>query len=152
MMVLLMCSYALSAQAGLGAAGGHVASDELGFSYSVGQVFNLAIKQSDYYITQGIQHPVWMRTSDIPPVVQAPLKLDAYPNPVTRELYIRLEDAGDKGCILQLLNMSGKVMIERFVGSEEYVLSLEAFEAGCYLLRFIPSESAPRTFKIIKTE
>ena len=149
---LLIGPHSLSAQAGLGAAGAHVATESFNFSYSVGQVFNYAIKQSDYYVSQGIQHPKLMVLSDTPPVGEAAVQMHVYPNPVAHELHIRLDHAEITGCVLQLLNMKGQVLTERFVESKEYILPMGAYHAGHYMLRLHQEESAPRTFKIIKTQ
>ena len=151
-LLLLTGTQSLKAQAGLGAAGAHVATDEFNFSYSVGQMFNIAIKQSDYYVSQGIQHPMLMVLSDTPPDGEESVQMNVYPNPVAHELYIGLHQIENKGCIIQLMNMNGQVLIERSIESENYVLSLEAYDAGQYLLRVVPCNSDPKTFKIIKTK
>lgn len=151
-LILLTGTQSLKAQAGLGAAGAHVTTDEFSFSYSVGQIFNIALNQSDFYVSQGIQHPTLMVLGDKPPGVEESLKINVYPNPVARELHIKLEQKEISGCSIQLTNMNGQVLLERNIRSENDVLSMEAYDAGQYLLRVVPRHSDSRTFKIIKTK
>lgn len=149
---LLTGTQLLKAQAGLGAAGAHVATDKFNFSYSVGQIFNVAIKQSDYYVSQGIQHPLLLMLSDASPAGEMPLQIIVYPNPVAHELHIGLQKEEITGGIIQLTNINGQVLFERNIVSEDEVLSMEAYDAGQYLLRVLPGNSDPRTYKIIKTK
>lgn len=152
MLLLLAGPQSLRAQAGVGAAGAHVATDEYNYSYSVGQIFNIAIKQSDYYVSQGIQHPILMVLSDLPPEVEESVQIKVYPNPVARELHIKLDHKEISRCFIQLTNMNGQVLMERNIEQENDVLSMEVYDAGQYLLRLVPDNSDPRTFKIIKTK
>ena len=151
-LLLLTSAQSLKAQAGLGAAGAHVATESFNFSYSVGQVFNIAVKQSDYYVSQGIQHPRLMVFSDTPSDREEFLQMKVYPNPVAHELHISLNRAESTSCVLQLINMNGQVLMERSIESNEYTLPMGAYDAGCYLLKILTDESAPLAFKIIKTQ
>lgn len=151
-LLLLTSSYVLSAQAGLGTAGAHVATEEFSFSYSVGQIFNVAMNQSDYYVTQGIQHARLMVFSDSPRDTEQSSVMKVYPNPVAHELHITLPHTGSSGCLLRLFNMEGQLLIEKFADSGHVVLSLEALDDGLYLFNILPGNSDPRTFKIIKTK
>lgn len=151
-LILLTGNQSLKAQAGFGAAGAHVTTNEFSFSYSVGQIFNIALNQSDFYVSQGIQHPILMVLSDKPSEVEESVQIKVFPNPVAHDLHIKLDHKEVSRCFIQLTNMNGQVLMERNIEQENEVLSMEVYDAGQYLLRLVPDNSDPRTFKIIKTK
>jgi hypothetical protein len=142
----------LFGQAGIGVAGGHVSSDEISFSYSVGQVFNHAISNAEYYVSQGIQHPMLLVISEVPEHATEIFGVKVYPNPATEVLYIdRLSDErGD--CRVLLMNMQGQVLISKTFDNHAFILPLESVGAGSYLLKIFNGKSETNTYKILKAK
>lgn len=151
-LLLLACASPLAAQAGIGAAGGHATSEAVSFSYSVGQVFNNVISNSEYYISQGIQHPLLLLISETPVQEAETAGIKIYPNPAADALHIERQATKQERCRVLLMNMQGQVLIDRTFDAAEFVLPLESIAAGHYLLKINTGESGTNTYKILKAK
>jgi hypothetical protein len=152
MLLLLACGSSLSAQAGVGSAGGHATSEEISFSYSVGQVFNNVISNSEYYVSQGIQHPKLLVISETPVYAAASFDLKVYPNPATDALHVESQSGEQGDYQVLLMNMQGQVLINKTFESNAFVLPLESVGAGSYLLKIITGKTETITYKILKAK
>ena len=151
-LLLLPCASSLVAQAGTGIAGGHTTSEDLHFSYSVGQVFNDAISHSEYFVSHGIQHPMLLVIFETTLDLEKSLRMNVYPNPVADQLHIEWQSPGMDGCRVLLVNMQGKVLIDRVFETTDLTIPLETIGAGHYVLKVITGKLESNTFQIIKAK
>jgi hypothetical protein len=152
--LFLGCPVSLSAQAGLGIAGGYASADNYTLNYSVGQVFNTAIEQSDFYISQGIQHPSLVVVDgfsnwEIPGLDSMVV---VFPNPVEEELHIDLKQSFPRECQVYLFNMHGELVMQRSLGSSKMRLPMVDVAPGSYLLSIRSGATVIQTCTIIKTQ
>jgi hypothetical protein len=152
MLLLLACASPLAAQAGIGVAGGHATSEDISFSYSVGQVFNNAISNPEYYVSQGIQHPMLLVISETPAHAAETAGIKIYPNPAADVLHIKRQATEQERCRVLLMNMQGQVLIDRTFDVAEFALPIESIAAGHYLLKICTGKSGTNTYKILKAK
>lgn len=72
----------------------------------------------------------------------------AYPNPTRGELSIELRQAGDY--ILQVTDLSGKLVVSPLRFSRDIRLDLKSLEAGTYLVEFRDESGNSRTLRIVR--
>lgn len=149
---LCACTSNLVAQAGIGVSGGHVTSDEISFSYSVGQVFNNTLSNPEYFISQGIQHPMLLVITETSVQTEEIAGMKVYPNPAANQLYIKKQVPDQERSRVLLLNMQGQVLIDKTFDTNEFVLPLETIGTGHYVLKVITEKSETNTFNIIKAK
>jgi len=152
--LLLAYSVSHSAQAGLGAAGGHEVNDNYMLNYSVGQVFNTVIEESDIYISQGIQHPSLLvidgnGSGELP---ETDSLVMVFPNPVKEELCIYLMHSVPQEFQVQLVDMNGKLLMRKKFESDKLRLPMFNIASGSYLLFIRSGSNVAGTFTIIKTK
>jgi beta-glucanase (GH16 family) len=82
-------------------------------------------------------------TTSIEDSYQASSTLLLYPNPAGESISVALPQGLAEGSIIQLLDLSGKVLAEEKLthAGQEYPLSLQAVPAGYYLVRITTKES-----------
>jgi len=148
------CAVSLSAQSGLGAAGGHAGQEGYTLNYSVGQIFNTVIDQSEMYISQGIQHPSLVVIDHIGSGEMEGVEcvVTVFPNPVKGELQIRVTDPVPQEIQAVLFNMNGKILMRKTFESSRLTLPLNDAAPGSYLLSIRSGTTVVQTFSIIKTE
>jgi hypothetical protein len=149
---LLACASPLIAQAGIGIAGGHATSEDISISYSVGQVFNNAFSHPDYYVSQGIQHPMllWINQTPVQEMETAGIRI--YPNPVANALHIERQSTDLQRCRVLLINMQGQVLIDKTFDAAEIVLPIESIAVGSYLLKINIGKLETYTYTILKAK
>ena len=152
MLLLFAWVLSLSAQSGTGSSGGHVTSEDIHFSYSVGQVFNDAISHPEYFISQGIQHPMLLVIIETTLDTERTVRMNVYPNPVGDQLHIELQSQCQVECRVLLLNMQGQVLIEKAFETADLTLPLETIGPGNYVLKVVTGKLECNTFKIIKVK
>jgi len=150
--LLLILASPLSAQAGLGSAGGHTEEGQYRLNYSVGQVFNAAIEQSDVYISQGIQHPFPVMINGIRSreVAGTDSVLVVFPNPVTEELYIHFTEPLVREFQVQLFRMNGELLMQKTFDTVPVRLPMNDSPPGSYLLSIQAGGLPVQTITIIK--
>lgn len=141
----------LSAQSGVGLAGGHFADEQISVSYSVGQVFNTAMSQSDYYVSQGMQHPLLLLINEFTGQEMEHV-LKVYPNPVDAQLHFEINDTGLEKYRVLLFDMQGQLLEERSDIADGNVLDMAHLLPGNYVVKVISNGNIIKTYKIIKSQ
>lgn len=152
----LFFTYALSlsAQSGLGAAGGHAGHAGYTLNYSVGQVFNTAIEQSGIYISQGIQHPslVVIDGTGSGKSGEVDRMFVVFPNPVNDEIHVHLMTPDPKEFHIELFSMNGKILMRKKFESDRLSLPFNDALPGIYLLSIRSGKTVMQNFMIIKPQ
>jgi hypothetical protein len=77
------------------------------------------------------------------------MHVDIYPNPARQKLNVYFNRFEFENYTLELYDMNGQKYITRKISEKNYILNMEQFAAGSYLIRIVTPEGY-QTFKIIK--
>jgi hypothetical protein len=75
-----------------------------------------------------------------------------YPNPAKGTLHLKSKQIGNETALIKLLDVSGKVVMERVIGfvNNESQLSIEEFSKGLYFLQLTESNGTTHFVKLVK--
>lgn len=143
----------LQAQETNSSSGGNAKGNEGSISYSVGQIVYCSHKATSCSLTQGVQ-----QAYEISSVKEAEalieLECSIYPNPTFDILTFKLLDPGYEDLSLSLWHMTGKLISNKDVVSNETKFNMKNLSAGIYFLRVVLKELSDsreiRVFKIVK--
>jgi len=141
----------LQAQEAIPASGGN-ASDRGGtVSYSVGQVVYTTNTGTNGSVAQGVQQPYEISVvSGIEKAKDINLICSAYPNPTTDFLTLNVKNYDNENLSYQLFDMSGKLIENKKLTSNETTITMENRVAAIYFLKVTDNQQEIKTFKIIK--
>jgi hypothetical protein len=149
---LLFCSLTgLYAQQGTVASGGLATGAGGSVSYSVGIVDYITANGATGSVSQGIQQVYTIKIIDGINEEGITLAAVVYPNPANE--FVKLNITGKEGNDLtyQLIDVLGKILIEKKIESNETLISLSGFSDAIYFIKVIGKNKELKTFKIIKT-
>jgi len=118
-------------------------------SYSIGQVANIHITNSNGYINEGVQQPYDI-TIGIPENNNISLSYSVYPNPTTSTINLKVENLSLDNLSFQLFDISGKLLINQKINSLETSIQMGSFANANYFLKVTDNSKEVQTFKIIK--
>lgn len=101
----------------------------VGLSYS-GSNPDLGYFESNYTTSKKINTDIVVETIEDN---NSGFTLNYYPNPVKNILTIELDDEMTKGAVIQLFDLSGKVIINKIVNGQTQNLNLENLPSGIYI-------------------
>ena len=93
---------------------------------------------TNYYLTQGFQQPAKIVVTAINNLTTQSI-LSVYPNPFTSSIYIKRD--GDKQLQIQLMDVSGKIVLNKALSTSENQLDLTTLASGLYLLKVYDTEN-----------
>ena len=132
-------------------AGGNASSIGGSVSYSIGQIVYKSNYTSIGSVSQGVQQPYEIYSvSGISENNGINILLSAYPNPTTNYLTLKVENYKTGNLIYQLYDMSGQLLIEQKVTSNETPIIMERYSNGSYILKIWDSTTELKSIKIIK--
>ena len=142
----------LRAQEALLAAGGNALGRSGGsVSYSVGQLFYTTNISVNVTVTQGVQQPC--KISILPQSEDSSLiniVCSVYPNPVTNNVTLNIENYKDTGLFYQLYNSNGQQIEGESISASQVSISMAWLVAELYFLKIMIRGQEIKTFKIIK--
>jgi hypothetical protein len=120
-------------------------------SYSIGQIAYTINEGSTGSVFQGIQQPYEILViTSIKEVEGISLDFTVYPNPASDLLRLRTANSELKNLRYQLYDISGNVLLNNKIESNETNISMQSFLPGNYFLKISRDKSELKTFKIIK--
>jgi len=129
-------------------------------SYTVGQTIYSVISGTNGSVAQGVQQPY--EISDITGLEEAKditLHCSAYPNPASDLLTLRIENFDFSNLSYQIIDMKGRVLVNKKNDGKETMIDMKNIVAGTYFLKVytkytdaIQSNKEIKTFKIIKQQ
>lgn len=130
------------------ASGGSASGAGGSVSYSVGQIDYTAISASSGNVNQGVQQPyeIYLVSGiqeNFSPVTAV------FPNPTNGLLTIQLKEV-NQPLTIQLLDLTGRVIISSSLISMETSIDLSNYASGEYLLNVTSGDAILNTLKIIK--
>jgi len=130
---------------------GYNSNGNLGLiSYSVGQVAVDASTGSNGSLIQGIQQPYEIFPILGNDILDINLRLIAYPNPTTDQLFLNIENIQDKNFYYQLFNLDGKLLLIDKCENNQTHINLNEFPPSTYLLTINENNTVIKSFRIIK--
>ena len=110
-------------------------------SWTLGEPVTATESTSNYYLTQGFQQPSSIVVTAInnPTAAQSSVSVSVYPNPVTSSIYIQRD--GNEQLQIQLMDMNGKLILNKMLSQSENQLDLSVFANGMYLLKVFDTQN-----------
>jgi hypothetical protein len=124
----------------LSSSGNIMQNEEFGLDWSLGEIAIETIGNDSHLLTQGFHQPSFSLTSSYASKI-ADIDILVYPNPTNRNLNVKLSlDAYDT-LKLSLLDVSGKLLLNREYHGQVFneSLALENLSAGVYFLKIYTS-------------
>ena len=140
----------LHAQESVNTTGGKALGSGGSASYSVGQIiYTTNNSGTNGSVAQGVQQP--FEISVVAGLEEAKgIELSAYPNPVTSNLILTVENFELPTLSFQLYDMNGKLIEIKKIEDKQTSIGMVNLVCGNYLLKVIVENKAVKVFKIIK--
>jgi hypothetical protein len=150
---LIFCSGAFSsAQQAISSAGGSGTGSGGTVSFTSGQTSYSSIVSSSGSVNEGVLQPFEIQVvTQVDPGKAITLECDAYPNPATDFLILKIHSDQIDNMKYQLIDLNGKILEEAFIGDPETTISLKHYKPTTYLLKVLDKSTEVMIFKITKT-
>lgn len=140
----------LFAQSNTVASGGNAIGAEGSVSYSVGQIDYIEATGTGGTANQGVQQPIEIFVLGTDEFENIILEVSVYPNPTQHNVTLRLENLNFEELTFVLYDLSGRLLQQDEITSEETLISMDGFASATYFLNIINKTDLLKTFKIIK--
>jgi hypothetical protein len=141
------------AQQALSATGGNSTGPGGTVGYTSGLTNYKSLKSNSGIVTEGIQQPFEIQiVTNLDAAREISLECEAYPNPAIDFLILKIHRDQIENMKYQLIDLSGKVLEEAFIGDVETIISLKHYKPTNYFLKVMDNSMEVMTFKITKTE
>jgi hypothetical protein len=141
------------AQQALSATGGNGTGSGGAISYTSGITNYTSLNSSSGKVAEGIQLPFEIQVvTNVDPARDITLECEAYPNPATDFLILKIHRDPIENMKYQLIDLKGKVLEEAYIGDTETIISLKHYKPMNYLLVVTDNSTEVMTFKITKTD
>lgn len=132
--------------------GGNIYGTSGSISYTVGQVTNLYLSETNGSVAQGVQQPyeIFLITG-IDEAKDISLSFQVYPNPVQDFLKLKIQDLNTENLFWKIHDANGKLLSTDRVSSTETFIPVSHFASGVYLFSVINKNNLQyKTYQIIK--
>ncbi|MCC6410980.1 MAG: T9SS type A sorting domain-containing protein [Saprospiraceae bacterium] len=148
--LLLGLGLAAQAQQVVTATGGDASGSGGTVAYSVGQVVYATNTANSISVAQGVQQPY--EISIVTGIEDHPLGLGllVYPNPTADYLILDVGDLELLNLEFQLFDIDGKLIVDQKIANTNETIPMENLPGAVYFLKVLKSNTALKTFKIIK--
>jgi hypothetical protein len=149
--MMLLLTFSASAQQVISTLGGNASGAGGSAAFTAGQVVYTTIIGSSGSTAQGVQQAY--EISVVTTTEEAKgisLVFSAYPNPVTDFLTLKVEYYEVEKLAYWLYDITGNLLQNKKVESEETIISMQQLMPGSYILRITDISKIVKTFKIIK--
>jgi hypothetical protein len=141
------CSYAQNVVATSGTSG---KGTTVQVDYTVGEPVIETYSSSANILTQGFQQSKLTITA-IDQIAGNDFSLKVYPNPVCDQLLVETATGEEKGLLMKLFDLSGKLVFQKPVTQPVESINMKVYENGNYFLTVCFHNDKPlQTFKVIK--
>jgi len=142
-----------NAQQTVSATGGNGTGSGGTVSYTSGQTSYKSLMNNSGTVTEGIQQPFEIQiVTKLNVPREITLECEAYPNPATDFLILKIFRDRIENLKYQLIDLNGKVLEEAFIGDVETTISLKHYKPTNYFLKVMDNSTEVMTFKITKTD
>ena len=134
----------------IGTDGGYAGNNQFSLSYTIGEIVtelgNDTVNNID--LTQGFQQAYISIVSTENHI--ADIDISVFPNPAVNYLNVNISDLG-KVKTYALFDMSGKLILQQEIISNQFEISFSNFSSGNYLLIFKNDQQKLKTLKVQKS-
>lgn len=142
---------AMNAQRSIPASGGEASGNGGSVSYTVGQAVYTANTGVNGSMTQGVQQPYEISVvAGLEDTNEIDLTFYVYPNPITENVKLKVENYKSTDLSYQLFDISGKLLENKKIEASETSIAMNTFIKATYFLKVTDNNKAVKTFKIIK--
>ena len=140
------------AQQGIHTTGGNASGPGGSVSYSVGQVFysSQSSSSSGGSLVQGVQHPYELTVTELKSLHPFQIFCEAFPNPTTRELNLRIRGEHPEDGSWKLIDGKGVALLSGKISALETLISMAAVPMAVYSLQVSIGKKEIKVFKIVK--
>jgi hypothetical protein len=140
-------------QQAVSAAGGNGTGSGGTVSFTSGQTSYKSLASNSGTVVEGVQLPFEIHiVTKLDPATEITLECEAYPNPATDYLILKIHREQIENMKYQLIDLNGKVLEEAFIGDVETIISLKHYKPTNYFLKVLDNSTEVMTFKITKTD
>jgi hypothetical protein len=132
--------------------GGNLTGASGTISYTVGQVTNLYLSETNGSVAQGVQQPyeIFLITG-INEAQGVTLDFQVYPNPVQDFLKLKIRDLNTENLVWKMHDSNGKLLNTDRVSGTETSIPITNYPSGVYLFSVLSKNNLQyKTFQIIK--
>jgi hypothetical protein len=141
----------LKAQEAIPATGGNASGSGGSSSYSAGQVVYSIYTGTTGSVAEGVHQPYEISTvTAIEDAIGINLSVEAYPNPTTDFLILRVDEIDLLKLSYQLLDLNGKLLQNEKITSRETSIAMGNLVPATYFVKVIHGNKEIKSFKIIK--
>ena len=133
------------------AAGGDGSSSAGSVSFSVGQPVYAPMTSASGTVLQGVQIPYEFLVIGVDEFPGIQLEMSAFPNPTRSVINLRMDTGFQQDMNYQLFNAAGQLITNAQIVNAVTEIPRQELAAGNYTLRVLYSQSAVKSFSIIKT-
>lgn len=131
-------------------AGGFEANANFSVSYTIGEPVAGTLKAGDLIVVQGFQQGYAVK-QDVSVADEWANNVTIYPNPVSKTLYVAMDEAPAGECLVRCFDMTGRLVGENnFDGDVRVSLDVEALPQGAYFVKIFVDDRAVVNRKIMK--
>lgn len=121
-------------------------------SYSLGQVVYTTNDGNGGTVSQGVQHPYEIMVVTGVTEKSIELRIKAFPNPTSNNLYLEIKSIEEKDLIYILCDVQGRCLEMQKISNSQTLIPLQKHTSGTYFLSIRDGDNTMKTFKIIKTQ
>ena len=149
--LILLTSNALMAQEVITTCGSQNSSGSNQVYWTIGEVAVSTLNSGSITLTEGF-HQTNLAISSIKQLTEIPFKILAYPNPVSDEITLKIEEYKVDNLTYHLFNIEGKELSSKAIEDTETKIDFTALPAATYLLRVSDNKKDQVIITIIKTK
>lgn len=149
--ILLFKTTTLFCQEAIPASGGNHSGSGGSVSLTIGQVMNHANQGINGTVAEGVQQPWEISTiTGFADSIQSYPVITVFPNPVSGELTLQIDDLSNYKLIYKIVDSSGKILDKQRVRETVTLIPMSCLPSGIYFLYLNENQKAIKIFKIIK--
>lgn len=141
----------LQAQESINASGCIASGAGGSVSYSMGQLMYQNSAAEDGIIAEGVQQPFEISVATANDETNGiNLSINAFPNPVTDDLILTVDNVDTSNLNFQLYDMHGKLLQTRRIDDTQTCIAMSKFGPAIYFVKIVQKDKELMTFKVIK--
>lgn len=145
------CIVTLQAQETIPSSGSNAIGSGGSISYTIGQVNCSANTGTNGSVLEGVQQPYEISVAyGIEEEDRIDLAYEAYPNPATGYLMLRLKDFNNENLSYLLYDIKGNNLESKKITTSETNIDISNLSPSTYFLKLILNTKVVKSFKIIK--
>jgi len=119
-------------------------------SYSMGQIADTSISNTNGAVNQGVQQPYEFFVQGINDLNDIHLELLVYPNPTSESVILKVKSDEIENLNYQVFDIGGKLILNKKINSAETTIPLTKLPSATYFIKVINNNKEIKSFKIIK--